>query len=144
MKHIKRLIMSSALLVFFSLLNAGVAPIANAEAVSLAPFENAGVAPIANAEAEAYQVSCVATMLYQEWSYSSPEFTEATLTTVEQVPLYSQVSVIGVLVTPSNGRIWFQLANGRWIEAYTGYNTGIGPAVIRDSACYPKLPLRVE
>lgn len=89
-------------------------------------------------------VSCEATVLIGGHSYSAPAFTEATLTSTQPLTTGDQVIVTDVLITPGNGRIWFHSDTDRWLEAYTGYQTGISPVIIPDGTCYGQLPLSFD
>ena len=86
-------------------------------------------------------VTCEAVVLIGGHSYSAPEFTEATLTSTQALTTRDRVTVTDVRITADNGRIWFHTDAGRWLEAYTGYQTGISPVIIPDGTCYSRLPI---
>lgn len=89
-------------------------------------------------------VTCEATVLIGGHSYEAPMFTEATLTHTQALTTGDRLAITDLLITAGNGRIWFHSDMGRWLEAYTGYQTGISPVIIPDGACYARLPVAYD
>jgi hypothetical protein len=86
---------------------------------------------------------CSATVVIGGNSYTAPQYTGDTLTSTETIYTGDTLTIVTIRFDLPNERVWFETDGGRWVEAWTGFNTNLIPVVIDDPLCYMALPYEV-